>query len=222
MSTPRHADHGGGYYSRGRAGTTRFLDIRSVSLRCRDCGKLTYRSTLELSRAARARCLACGGTLIETEASERERLGTKTERDSRNAAVDRAIERSRTLPKCYSCGETFARAEGLADHLAARHGCAADYVRDGQLRHVDVDGTSHQVVWDTLRVGRDYLTRDTYVVEAFGRPVVQPPVPLKRLVVERFRLKRDAAARLANLTLPASEPENVPPLPSGFTDGDGI
>ena len=78
------SDYGGAKYGRGRVGKSQ------LSHRCRDCNTLRYTRKAEWFRASLPRCLACGGPLIETAATEKEQYGGKRERKRKTAAMEAA------------------------------------------------------------------------------------------------------------------------------------
>lgn len=87
-----------------------------LSLRCIECGKLRFSTTREVSRATRLRCLACGGLLVESRATEtRNRVLAEVRYGSSN------LDASRDIP-CPSCDAMFRTGVALKLHREERHG----------------------------------------------------------------------------------------------------
>src|SRR5580693_4382069 len=97
---PRVTDFSGHSYQRPQS----IIRSEAKSFRCDSCGKLQFLTPRVLSRAARPRCVACGGMLIESESSEARTIGKKSERNAKAKEMDRAITALRTNIVCWSCG----------------------------------------------------------------------------------------------------------------------
>lgn len=140
------SDFGGNRYGK-RARVSKATKENTQSFRCRDCDKLRYVTPRELLRAARPRCLGCGGTLIEGVASARRTLGTKTERKEAAAKTKDAIDEAAKLCKCWSCGFSAVSPATLAGHLSYDRMCRRDYVNDKKITDDGYCiGTAHMVV----------------------------------------------------------------------------
>jgi ribosomal protein L34E len=108
---PHHrTDFGGSNYRRPRKRT--FDPHRDVTLRCLDCDRLQYVLLAELHRAARPRCIACGGPLDETEATR-----------ERRADDQLSVQLSDAEP-CLGCGRLFHGIDALRLHLLVSDACA--------------------------------------------------------------------------------------------------
>jgi hypothetical protein len=114
------ADYGGNHYG-GRPRFAKVTKTTAVSLRCPDCNTMRWANRLELARAARPRCLECGGLLRETEAARKRARGPRPA-----PAPPRATDR------CRACGAGFFGAPMLAAHLRREAaGCLAEYRAEG-------------------------------------------------------------------------------------------
>lgn len=147
---PTVRDYGGvGGRLRPYGRKTKLRKENCYSFRCRDCSKLRQCSHWEVNRAARPRCLDCGGCLIETEPSEKRHVarmdnmaiakGTKSEQTvgvkrKRLSKEARAVAHVR----CPGCNAGFTDTTGygkctahehLESHLKANIECAAEYAR---------------------------------------------------------------------------------------------
>jgi len=80
---------------------------------CRTCGCLRFVTRRELFRAAKQRCLKCGGTLIETKA------------EAKRHRVERALVEKIIAYRCRACGRNMGSfsPENLSEHLLARRDC---------------------------------------------------------------------------------------------------
>jgi hypothetical protein len=116
---PTVGDYAGHAWDRHRGARKRSSKETTTSHRCRECGTLRYLTALQLNRAARPRCLGCGGTLVETE-----------------AVLDRTRDRRRSrivlepATKCKTCGRGFALVDQLAAHLTLDADCRREYLRE--------------------------------------------------------------------------------------------
>lgn len=126
-------DYGGnGYGRRPRSTKVRIGSTRSY--RCRDCDKLRYLSNRELQRAARPRCLECGGTLIETVAEERRTVGTPTARKKAAEDMAETLAAVRKTPRCLKCGAGYISEDYLQDHVVLSAECREEYCRSSDLK----------------------------------------------------------------------------------------
>lgn len=125
---PSFKDYAGNCYTRGKRRRTKFGSNDDHTFRCNDCGAMRHVNNRELHRAARPRCLRCGGCIVETKAEEKRAYGTKTDRRLKQLAIDRA--QAKMICQCWSCGTRFETHEMLALHLAARSDCVQDYKLD--------------------------------------------------------------------------------------------
>ncbi len=82
---PSMKDYAGNCYVTGKRKRTKIGSGKTQTFRCLDCGVMRHVSRLERNRAARPRCLACGGPIEMTMAEEKRTLGTK-----------KSVERSRS------------------------------------------------------------------------------------------------------------------------------
>lgn len=129
--TPRVHDHGGNRYGK-KPRKVKMEKSNVQSFRCRECDSLRYVTPLELTRAARPRCLRCGGTLVEIYESVKRTIGGKMEQKRRAAENETILSEFRNSPKCWSCGAT---GDGLflSSHLVRHSECRIDYKRDGKI-----------------------------------------------------------------------------------------
>ena len=116
------------------------------SLRCDSCGTLRYVTARELRRAARPRCLKCGGLLIET----------KTEEKKHKA------ERQRILPddvyRCANCGQALQfEARALAQHLLLKLDCFQYY-------RLNKPTTPAGALFGTLWIEKKTFPRNAWIV----------------------------------------------------------
>lgn len=113
-------------------GNKKGLRKTNYSHRCRDCGVLRYTTAREWARAARPKCMACGGPLIETESSVVRQLGTKTQRKKKATFLVKADK------KCYECGCLCLCPEELHRHLLNDGVCRKGYIgrHDGKSQYV--------------------------------------------------------------------------------------
>lgn len=126
---PTLSDYGSSKYPRRRKKSK--VKSNVLSFRCRDCQTLRYVLPHELIRAARPRCLACGGPLEETAVSH--------ERHIENMEAVRAIRTGERRPKqtrhkkpvCRSCGAVYPATSSLTGHLRRNKSCRQSYVREG-------------------------------------------------------------------------------------------
>jgi hypothetical protein len=130
MGKPVISDHGGSSYPQRR----RFkLDkARTLSFRCRDCKVVRFVLPHELNRAAQPRCLACGGTLEETEASHKrhiERIEVVRAMETKERPPEQPKARK---PVCQSCGASFLDAHSLSGHLRRNILCRRSYISAGR------------------------------------------------------------------------------------------
>ena len=107
---------GSNYGSRGRNKRT-----GQLSFRCDSCGTLRYVNKRELSRAAQPRCLACGGCLLETDATEK-----KEKSDNKNYGKD--LKRERNARRCRECGWILKTNEDVMGHLETKLDCRESYI----------------------------------------------------------------------------------------------
>lgn len=121
--TPNVNDYGGYAYGRRRS-TARTKDT-TISMRCTDCGKLRYVTQRELDRAARPRCIGCGGPITEISVSR-----------ERREVDDTPLYRQPT-GRCFACGASLGMVAQkipleLATHLSSpdHTDCAAEYVKN--------------------------------------------------------------------------------------------
>lgn len=92
-----------------------------LSLRCVDCGRLRFSTTREVARASRLRCLACGGLLVESKASE---FRSRVLADQRYGASP--LDASRDIP-CPSCPAMFRTGVALQIHREEHHGAVKKF-----------------------------------------------------------------------------------------------
>lgn len=131
MGKPTLSDFGGSNYPKRRK--QNLVKANVLSFRCRDCLTLRYVLPRELMRAARPRCLGCGGPLEETEASHKRHL---EKMDSVRAVrcgerLPAQIRSPKKLPKCLSCGTVYPDGLGLCGHLRRNPSCRQSYVIEG-------------------------------------------------------------------------------------------
>src|SRR5687767_10679686 len=102
---PKLTDYGSSFYP-GKRRANRVKE-NVLSFRCRDCKKMRYVLPRELIRAARPRCLACGGPLEETEANHERHL-EKMETVRALQTGEHAPEKTRSKqPVCRSCNTKY-------------------------------------------------------------------------------------------------------------------
>lgn len=109
---PCVSDFGGNNIRRGfRA---RFSTETMDSFSCLECGTRRYVTKIEQTRVARPKCMACGGTLQETQATR------KRHKPKRQSVVE-------THPRCRACGCRLVSAKSLELHLYQEPECADCY-----------------------------------------------------------------------------------------------
>lgn len=116
MARPRKMRDFGGYsYERGSRRSL-FSRDNEYSFRCLDCGTLRYVLPRELRRAARPRCLRCGGPLGETETSQERHVARE---DAARVASGESGPADSPEPgvRCKECGAKYRDAAGFAVHL---------------------------------------------------------------------------------------------------------
>ena len=103
----------GGASAHGRRRRTRISKETIYSFRCLDCAKLRYVAPRELGRAARPRCLHCGGPLEETAVSNKRHV-ERTDNVRRakigdtggnEEQLDEYVKSLGRFRVCRSCGE---------------------------------------------------------------------------------------------------------------------
>lgn len=111
-------DYGGNSYGGRRR--TRAGSGSHQSFRCRDCQKIRYVHRRELARAAQPRCLACGGTLEETESEQ------KRHKQERKQVIERQF-------RCRICGVAMGPFcnDSTMRHLMSSGECRQELFRDG-------------------------------------------------------------------------------------------
>lgn len=162
---PYVADYGGNCH-RGRTKTTTFGRTRTFW--CLDCKTMRHCVPNELNRAAKPRCLKCGGPLEETKASTKRQLGTLgTPKERKQRQDDFAAARKTVAEgcKCQSCGASFGGPRMLAHHLRDESACAYDYKADKLVGEL-YKGTAHLVIrtHGTKKYGVFYLDQARQVV----------------------------------------------------------
>lgn len=110
------ADYGGIGYG-GRADVTKVTKESCRSFHCMSCGTRRFVTYTELNRRARARCLACGGTLEESDASVARNCGVKKERVAKKLAV----QFGKKPRECPVCDKRFRTEVALAMHVEENH-----------------------------------------------------------------------------------------------------
>lgn len=126
---PTLSDYGSSKYPRRRKKSK--IKSNVLSFRCCDCQTVRYVLPRELIRAARPRCLACGGPLEETAASHERHL-EKMEAVRAMRTGDRRPAQTRVKnPVCRSCGAMYPSTSSLAGHLRRNASCRQSYVRNG-------------------------------------------------------------------------------------------
>jgi len=171
MRRSPYTDDYGGYAHDRPAGRRRVRRTSAThqSFRCDLCGAVRFVTSLELHRAARPRCLKCGGMLIETAAEAERHEGAR-----------RPVEILDRRYRCRACGIALARfsAWALFAHLASSPECRLYFV---EHRHVMACG----VLFGTLRIDRVRLAK-------WSLSGLSPEG--EETVVALFRRQRDAMA----------------------------
>ncbi len=112
------SDHGGHAKERGYPIISRVsVKNGAISLKCRSCGKHRYAARRELNRAKQPRCLGCGGSCEETDAT-RKRNGTT---DDDMMRIDKIRERNKTN-ECWICSKRFRSSVAMDLHIEETHG----------------------------------------------------------------------------------------------------
>jgi len=133
--TPRVGDYGGNAPLRRRSTSRAKVVDKVLSFRCRECESLRYVAWKELGRAARPRCLKCGGTLIETSPSESRRVerldALAIARGERDGDEPKKVYRDE-FKACDECGAKFSPSKrdferDLLLHLNINPTCAAGH-----------------------------------------------------------------------------------------------
>jgi len=126
---PKLLDFGGHSYPRRRK-SERTVSKSIMSFRCFNCQTVRYVQLRELGRAARPRCLACGGPIEETTASHErtlEKLGALQE--AKTGLI--LPKSSRYYKKCLSCGTNYADVASMSMHLKINSSCRDKYICEG-------------------------------------------------------------------------------------------
>lgn len=137
MSGPVVSSYSGHACERRRGYAGKVGNGQTRSHRCADCGSLRYTMPKEWNRAAKPRCLGCGGRLIETAVSSKRTIGM-TPRETKKAvrAFHNQVKESvRYTQVCWSCGQRFELRLGLATHVSFSRTCRYDYGKDGKCAH---------------------------------------------------------------------------------------
>lgn len=113
----------------------------TFSHRCRDCGKLRYVTRRELTRAAKPRCYACGGTLIETETAHKQIVAKQTSAalalgKSQYQPLDAQYVAKIACPYCYV---------GFTDTRVGVRTSAQEHL-DAHLRHNPTCSKKHTAI----------------------------------------------------------------------------
>ena len=119
----RVTDHGGDNYRRKNASYTGNGVGKSRSVRCDDCGKLSYIAETEFLRAKIPRCHSCGGGLEETDRGFKRRTGYTKRQVSE--AISQGCPGKKPLT-CVACGKRFRSPAGLSLHIQDNHEDAVD------------------------------------------------------------------------------------------------
>jgi DNA-directed RNA polymerase subunit RPC12/RpoP len=156
-----------------RSRRLKFSTATTPSYRCRDCDQLTYVSAIEWNRAALPHCQKCGGPLLPTEQTEKEKLGPKLERRKRDTARRRTKKLAARKPtyKCWNCGVAFIAPDFLVTHLHTENReCLKAYIRDkfvsviSPYEHTDIKLYARQdeyrILRGTAHARRAYYVRD--------------------------------------------------------------
>lgn len=161
---PNVHDYSGDNYGRSPR-KTKLSKEHVKSHRCRDCNTLRYVTPLELTRAARPRCLACGGTLVEIEVSIKRELGGKLEQKNRAKLSAKSLAEIRESPKCWSCGFVADSPQFLAVHLVNHSECRYEYKADGKI--VNAAFLPNTACWHTekSRIIATMISLDGKVIE---------------------------------------------------------
>lgn len=151
---PTLRDFGSDVYPRSQR--TPCVQENVFSFRCRDCGTLRYVLPKELDRAARPRCLVCGGPLEETKESHKRHLErVEAARSIQEGAKTRGV--SQHKHRCQSCHGVWNEAKDLVGHLRRNAACRKRYLEAGRFGSVTdrevFQGTAYaiHVVPDSLR-----------------------------------------------------------------------
>lgn len=198
---PHVNDYSGDSYGK-KPRATRLEKTNVNSFRCRECNKLRYVTPRELTRAARPRCLGCGGTLVENEVSVKRTAGGKLERKTRAKQNAAALSDIRTSRKCWACGFHTASDRALAGHLVAQSDCRSEYKRDAKITAGKYLRGS--AFWEsgTNIKGRRY---PVYMVSIGGDYVE----------IERHRLQGEAKQCVDELNASMSESPDTESVPPG-------
>jgi hypothetical protein len=137
------SDYGGGNYKRGRISGG---GPNTRSMRCVRCQTLRYVLNRELSRAARPRCLKCGGAIEEIDVS-RERQGLLKKEAFQKEYAKKVPEDEDKVIRCVGCGMSFRAMERAIDrpleeyltvHLEGNPTCTDAYAEEDSI--IDMGG----------------------------------------------------------------------------------
>lgn len=118
--------HGGKPY-RNPPGST-------LSYQCRDCRKVRYVSRRELNRAAKPRCLGCGGPLVETNTTAEKTMSEATAENAK--ALNEAAPDPNGHCRCWGCELAFRKNYYLGKHLEESESCRQQYKIKNKLNEV--------------------------------------------------------------------------------------
>lgn len=156
--TPVVSDYASAAYPKTQ--TTKRDQEHTLSFRCRDCSTLRYVLPKELDRAAKPRCLKCGGTLLETKQTSKRRLEQQdSQRVSRFSS--REISPVTTGFRCKSCRRKFSNVEALESHLQLAGECLKHYLNKGCLQTFQ----GKLILADTIDI-RWFRSTKEYIVRA--------------------------------------------------------
>ena len=124
------SDYGGMAHNRGEPYVTERTKANTLSFRCRDCKTLRFVTRRELNRAARPRCLRCGGPLEETKETHDRRLDQQQALEMAKSGVHGPVGKKGRHP-CGVCHAAWPDARGLGGHLRRSTNCRRQYILNG-------------------------------------------------------------------------------------------